>query len=908
MDTIRKRIYLAGMLHDIGKFYQRASGSFNADDNNLKKQSEKIADYICPKKENDRPTHQHVIWTNEFFEQMEKSLKLFSSVKDNDDHPFHVNAWATDAITDDNIANLASNHHRPATDLQKIITLADWWSAGIDRPDNYEEKDNIFKGGIRFHNYKSVPLFSIFNELNTGDQTKINSNTFVFKPRKLEVEDVFPIKYVQDDVHDLQKDYADLWKEFIKEFARLPLDSFRGFEESLSFLLRKYTWAIPSNTVDKANVSLFDHLKTTAAFADCLYVASQHEEYKEAFDLAGKYPILKQGYYPVMLLGVDISGIQSFIYDIASNKAAKSLKGRSFYLQLLADAILMKFYRHQAIEAMSAHVLYAAGGKFFMLLPNTPEVKEAIIEIKNEIDTELWEEHKGRLSVHMDVVPFAYHSQFINNKAESWISILNKSEKLQVGALWKALNEKLSAQKNRKFVNLIRDDYDAFFNPQDRRLKVSGKLGQCAVTGDEFQNEQEKVPLDKESEKYVSKSVYNQIKLGQDLKDVDYIIVFKENSDKDDYLKNRARASINILGTNFYLFDKNELIKELPGYTQISSADISTFYCINTTGFLDAEIKGKSITYGYKFYGGNEQAYFRDDDGTVIYSDKNHKKAKTFEDLAIDDKGDSTSLGVLRMDIDNLGTLFIKGLPEKSMSFSAYSTLSFNLELFFSGYLNTIRDENEFRDWVNILYSGGDDLFVIGRWDKVILFAEQVQKRFKQFTGRDDITISGGMVMVGRKFPIAKAADMAGDAEKAAKNYGEGKLKNAFCFLGQTISWKHEFGLVKILKDTLMSFMTGQGGIQPLSKALLHQIMRFKAMKDGNDLKYLWLSAYYFKRYRERYCKDNNADAERFINDITRKIVDGDPQSNIETGSRYLDLLALATRWCELELKLKTKA
>ncbi|MDD2324114.1 MAG: type III-A CRISPR-associated protein Cas10/Csm1, partial [Bacteroidales bacterium] len=505
-------------------------------------------------------------------------------------------------------------------------------------------------------------------------------------------------------------------------------------------------------------------------------------------------------------------------------------------------------------------------------------------------------------------VPFAYHSQIINNKAESWISIRNKSEKLQVGALWKALNEKLSAKKNRKFVNLIRDDYDAFFNPQDRRLKVSGKLGQCAVTGDEFQNEQEKVPLDKESEKYVSKSVYNQIKLGQDLKDVDYIIVFKENSDKDDYLKNRARASINILGTNFYLFDKNELIKELPGYTQISSADISTFYCINTTGFLDAEIKGKSITYGYKFYGGNEQAYFRDDDGTVIYSDKNHKKAKTFEDLAIDDKGDSTSLGVLRMDIDNLGTLFIKGLPEKSMSFSAYSTLSFNLELFFSGYLNTIRDENEFRDWVNILYSGGDDLFVIGRWDKVILFAEQVQKRFKQFTGRDDITISGGMVMVGRKFPIAKAADMAGDAEKAAKNYGEGKLKNAFCFLGQTISWKHEFGLVKILKDTLMSFMTGQGGIQPLSKALLHQIMRFKAMKDGNDLKYLWLSAYYFKRYRERYCKDNNADAERFINDITRKIVDGDPQSNIETGSRYLDLLALATRWCELELKLKTKA
>jgi CRISPR-associated protein Csm1 len=908
MDNIRKRIYLAGMLHDIGKFYQRASGSFDGDENNLKEQSKKIADYICPKKENDRPTHQHVIWTNEFFEQLEKSLRLFSSVKDNDDHPFHVNAWSSDSITDDNIANLASNHHRPATKLQKIITLADWWSAGIDRPDNYEEKDNIIKGGLKFSNFKSVPLFSVFNDLKTEAQSVEAVDSYVFQPGELKLTDVFPQKYTQDDVHDLTKVYAELWNDFSEEIKNLPFDSFRGFEESLSFLLKKYTWAIPSNTVDKANVSLFDHLKTTAAFADCLYVASQHEEYREAFDLAGKYPILKQGYYPVMLLGVDISGIQSFIYDIASNKAAKSLKGRSFYLQLLADAILMKFYRHQAIEAMSAHVLYAAGGKFFMLLPNTPEVKEAIIEIKNEIDTELWEEHKGRLSVHMDVVPFAYHSQFINNKAISWISIRNKSEKLQVGALWKTLNEKLAAQKNRKFVNLIRDDYDAFFNPQDGRLKVSGELGQCAVTGDEFQPGNKRIPLVKDSETYVTQSVYNQIKLGQDLKDVDYLIVFKDDPDKDEYLKNRARASINILGTNFYLFDKNELIKDLPGYNQISSADISTFYCINKTSFLDAEIKGKSITYGYKFYGGNEQAYFRDEDGTIIYSEKNHKKAKTFEDLAINEKGESTSLGVLRMDIDNLGSLFIKGLPEKSMSFSAYSTLSFNLELFFSGYLNIIRDEKEFRDWVNILYSGGDDLFIVGRWDKVILFAEQVQKRFKQFTGRDDITISGGMVMVGRKFPIAKAADMAGEAEKSAKNYGEGKLKNAFCFLGQTVSWNNEFALVKLLKDTLMSFMTEQGGIQPLSKALLHQIMRFKAMKDDNDLKYLWLSAYYFKRYKERYCKNKNTEAEEFINNITMKIVDGDSGYHIDTGGRYLDLLALAARWCELELKLKTKA
>ena len=150
------------------------------------------------------------------------------------------------------------------------------------------------------------------------------------------------------------------------------------------------------------------------------------------------------------------------------------------------------------------------------------------------------------------------------------------------------------------------------------------------------------------------------------------------------------------------------------------------------------------------------------------------------------------------MDVDNLGSIFIKGLPEKDKSFSAYSTLSFMLDYFFSGYLNTIREK--YKDDVNILYSGGDDVFAIGRWDKLIEFAADIRKDFAFFVGRNDISISGGIAIVGENYPIAKAAELAGDAEDKAKK-DNGAKKNSFNMFGETISWHKEFDYIVEYKE-----------------------------------------------------------------------------------------------------------
>src|SRR5690606_10670370 len=165
-------------------------------------------------------------------------------------------------------------------------------------------------------------------------------------------------------------------------------------------------------------------------------------------------------------------------------------------------------------------------------------------------------------------------------------------------------------------------------------------------------------------------------------------------------------------------------------------------------------------------------------------------REKLYDELAT---GESFSrLGILRMDVDNLGDLFIRRVPEKQRNLATYATLSSQLDMFFSGYLNVIRKKENYRNHVNILYAGGDDVFAIGRWKEIVDFSLEIREAFRRFIGgRGDITLSAGISLVGGKFPISKAADLAGEAEAEAKKYmGNGKIhKDALTFLETTLSW-----------------------------------------------------------------------------------------------------------------------
>ena len=256
---------------------------------------------------------------------------------------------------------------------------------------------------------------------------------------------------------------------------------------------------------------------------------------------------------------------------------------------------------------------------------------------------------------------------------------------------------------------------------------------------------------------------------------------------------------------------------------------------------------------------------------------RNQQNFKTLEEYA-----NKSYLGVLRMDIDGLGKKFIhSGFKD----ISAYKKFSKRLDDFFANELLEFQSTAEFRDDMNIVYAGGDDIFAVGKWNKVIDFAEKVRTEFQKYINDATLSISGGIAVVSPKFPIAKAALLAGDAEDKAKAYNKGQ-KNAFALFGTAVSWNKEFDYVKRYKTRLYNMCNEDN----MPRSILHKIMLFADMKQRGELKYIWHTAYFFKRFKD----GKSAEIKSFCEEL---------EKDLYNNPKGYELLSLSARWAELELK-----
>jgi len=496
----------------------------------------------------------------------------------------------------------------------------------------------------------------------------------------------------------------------------------------------------------------------------------------------------------LLFVGGDLSGIQKFIYNITSKRAMVSLKGRSYYLKTLTDKICEDILNVDEVKNSSMNKdemkIYCSGGKFYLQVPDTGNIRNAIYSIRGQWEKQLWEEHHGQLSVNIDFVPFVY--------VGDQVKLDNETGK--IGILWKKMTEKFNALKNQKFKNILLNG--DLFDVQ----KVGGDVKVCQVSGIEGAKE--------------------------------YTFTFKD----DDKVKEESLLVLDSV--------KNQ------------------------------------IDLGCKL--------------------RDEQKFKMLEDYAGD-----TYLGVLRMDVDNLGSKFIKS-DFKNMN--EYKVFSKKLDEFFDGekgVLHKLQTRPEYSDFLNIVYAGGDDIFVVGRWDKVIDFAAQVREEFAKYCQNvlndTTLSISGGVAIVHSKFPIAKSAEMAGEAEDAAKKHNDGR-KNAFNLFGESVSWDDkEFGYVKKYKEQFVSFINDYG----LSRSILHKIMTYAAIVKDNQLiqndnkkynlkrkinkSYIWHTVYYLTRYMDK--EKGNKVVYNFCKDLR--------DAQLHTDEHFR-LMSMAARWAELELRINT--
>lgn len=860
MQPTREHIYLAALLHDIGKFYQRVDSGNTIDSVYLTPHVKKLELTYCPQRDG-KYSHKHVLWTAQFIDDFSDVFEALTG-NNNDD-------------VENNLFSLACSHHlKPdqLTQYARFIQEADHLSSGMDRNSDTAYKDEQMISD--WDKFRKIRMVSIFEGLGkSGADLKYHLPVEVLSLKS----SLFPATSFEG-----HPDYKDLWENFISEFKEylsslksLKEYSFNAFCDTLLNLLWKYASTIPSSTVNLPDVSLYDHLKTTAAFAVTLYDLSLEKE--------------ELSVNPFLLIGADLSGIQSFIYDIISKGAAKNLKGRSFYIQLVIESVLQKLIR--TLNLTQANIVYSSGGGFYILAPNRAIVAKKIEEFRLLIEDAVFKNHGTSLYIAIGSIELSKNT-LLNKSAES------------LGEQWAGLTEKLNALKRRRYADRLVSEYSSFFEPGE----TGGVEAKDAITGEEFTSSDLNELFDLKGNKVnpkqniegldvIKKSTWQQIALGKVLREAEYWVT---SVNKINYWSESKAFDPLSLGIWHY-FLTADLIRQKQDQLK-GSADEVRISLLNSDkqfncNFLDTSLKGRNNVFGLSFYGGND------------FPDKNGEPL-TFDELAKGDGNQFARLGILRMDVDNLGAIFKNGFDNKSRTFSRYSMLSRNLDWFFKGYLNTLWSSTPaYKENTFIIYSGGDDLFIVGKWDVLITFAEEINLAFRKWVcNNEKITLSGGIAVVSPKFPIMKGAAEADEAEKLAKGYDQNTVagikmeKNAFALFGLSLNWDNEYRIVKAYKDRISQIIkSGEMPKSFVSKIYTHNLNTTCENGELKPLNSLWMMAYDFGRMEERKMSDKAIELLRECKtNVFANSYNGKP---IQSPYHFLELLNLATRWAELEIR-----
>jgi len=643
---------LGGLLHDVGKFAQRAFPSGQG----IGREAEAIADYICPSAAGHR-THLHAVYTAQFIL----------------DHLDPV----PEGVDKERVLRLASYHHRPSCEDEQLIAQADRLSSGMEREDDE-------RGPTGAGTFRRVRLRSIANEVNLAEPAP---GIWSVGLGPLDPRAAFPVQE-SGAAPDLTAEYASLWSSFLADWSSNRLhDPWAYINRSMS-CLERYTWCIPSATNVYPDISLFDHMKTTAAIAGCLAQAGMEVD------------------TPFLLVTGALSGIQSFLFDVQAGAGglARRLRARSLFLSLAMENTVHFVLRRLRLPLTNC--VLCAGGRFTLLLPNTEASHQAVQE--TEAGLQRW----AREEVGCELHPHLASLQ------------ATRDDLFDFGALLARLGHLLERTKARPLAYSLTGpggwEEDSFV--LDPLSSADGeRLCSCC------QRRMGPLRQVREGLAPICDGCFDDAEMGRQLVKARYVAL----TDTPGRLP---------FGSHVLVESEDDLPRD-------------AYLALDLDGG-SGELPGTPVV-------GRYVARFvpRDEDGSVT----------EFSDIAERSKG-RKALSYLKADVDNLGLVFYAGLTGTARdrrSISRMSTLSRSLELFFAGYVQHLAASFEH---IYTVYSGGDDLLLVGPWNVLLNFALRLREDFRRYTcGNPSWSMSAGLVLVGQKTPVLLAADEAEDRLEAAK-------------------------------------------------------------------------------------------------------------------------------------------
>ena len=815
------QVALAGLLHDVGKLEQRARDDPRKPAPGVDLEGQTI----------------HATWTTYF-------IKKYIPIQ------YQAAALA------------GAHHHNPEQSskedrsFSELISLADLLSAGefadIEKSDEHPPNQMV----------------NIFDLISIDGESRHDSLHYLpLHELALERDAIFPIGTAE--ASDAAA-YEDLCKS-LREAAQQPISDDHAYLENLLWAMQRSSWCVPSAYYHSIpDVSLYDHSRMTAALATCLdgIEADRISELLSAVrrDYRGRAEPVDRVMMDeplCLLVGGDISGIQDFIYTISSKGAARTLRGRSFYLQLLTEAVLR--YLLNGLKLPYSNVIYSGGGHFFLLAPIWSADK--LDEIRKEITSILLTHHGTSLylAVGSTLVPA---SGFRLGKFPEY---------------WDAMHRAVNAAKQKRYTELGKDLYNRIFqlpttggNPDDT----------CSVCGEDTR----KVKAWKDDE--------------EEIRICTMCASFAEEIGKM------------LPKSNYIALGHLSPVETKPSgwHDTLKALGMKVQFLENASTLIDFK-EVERVTFWSLDDPENDR--WPDSGGTPfahqIRYTVNQTPDGSFNDLQDKVVGGFKRLGVLRMDVDNLGDVFSRGFKNVSAidssngvnlaTLARLSTLSFQLTLFFEGWIKHVCESERYKNSIYAVYAGGDDVFLIGPWDRMPFLAQKIEDEFSKYTAfHHDLHLSAGLALIGGKYPVYQAAEDADSALELAKNLTG---KDAFNYLGNPWKWSVFAGVsdkYKLLRKLVSSREVDPEGMEG-SQAIL-QVLQQLAKDEADVVKrqdgprvwgpWMWRGAYLFTRMAQQYEKRKPG--------LAKEIESIRDELNLEN---YMSIRqwGTAARWTQLETR-----
>lgn len=796
-------IATAGLLHDIGKFLQRSG-----------KKLLKADDYNYAYGTKHGYGHVHAAFTGLFFDgKFTFGSADNQEIKASYDGVLQAFPSVVQHDKETSMANLAASHHKVGDQshpLQWIIAEADRLASGFER-DRSEEQYNAYAQALAKEEQKSkhsnTHMRNIFADIKLSakeDQQPSDDNSnkptekalhYPFAPLE---PSILPINNSTVEESQAAKDYTRLLTGFAEGLTAIARrvgankndksSSLANAYLALASLMERYCWSIPSATVSyengkftptPTNISLYDHSRATSAIATALY--AWHRE-KDDIDhaKAGNLTLIssvkdRSKEQKFCFIQGDFSGIQHFIFDAGgeSNKfAAKILRAKSFYVSMATEAAAHAICHELNLPLSS--IIMNAGGKFTILAANTSDLQAAVGRVKTTINEHFHKLTFGQTRFNIATLCFQPERLVMREYALLMGDLAHalECEKLRPQISEPVFKEYLSSRKSRELCTICGKHWGdetkyGTICPHCNRFR---RLGEALVSEEVKDGE--------------ARRNYFHIQYSEDQKEGDWTyplfgqwhLAFGKSPDLSAPTYNIDRQS------TFSGFAHKHLANYVPRWRNDGEWDELRY-----KGISKERLEGIELNV-------NATKTFAHIGADALHEEENGKLRGV------------AHLGVLKADVDHLGQIFSRGFTVKEngkdisyANMSRMSMLSRMLDYFFTGWLpwrlakKPAEGEVDYRS-VYTVFAGGDDLFLIGPWNRIVDLAGEIDQHLRQYTGGNpDIHLSAGIVLRKAAIPVR---EMARDAEEAldAAKHGEGpeagKNRNRITVFGQTVTWE----------------------------------------------------------------------------------------------------------------------